>query len=216
MDIIARLNEFVNSNKITPSQFADKLGIPRPSMSQILSGRNKKISNEFLSKLHYAYPDVDILWLLFGEAPMAIQSEQPNALANSATDNQSTTTEPGINKSEPTLFDDNGLSEADASYANIQTGTTDTVCESVIEDLGKSAPYFHVVVAPDPSASQPQSQNIVHSPNNASIQTDAHAEDEVNDAEKTAYPTPTTQQSNRIESIIVYYTDKTYEVFKPE
>ena len=213
MDIIARLNEFVNSNKITPSQFADKLGIPRPSMSQILSGRNKKISNEFLSKLHHAYPDVDILWLLFGETSMTLQSEQPNPLAK---DNQSTTTEPGINKSEPTLFDDNGLSEADASYANIQTSTTDTVCESVIEDLGKSAPYFHVVVAPDPSASQAQNQNIVHSTNNASIQADAHAEDEVNDAAKTASPTPTTQQSNRIESIIVYYTDKTYEVFKPE
>ena len=67
MDIITRLNEFISQRGLSSSQFADLLGIPRPSASQILGGRNKKISNEFLGKLHHAFPDLDLMWLMFGE-----------------------------------------------------------------------------------------------------------------------------------------------------
>lgn len=52
------------------SQFADKADVPRPSLSQILNGRNKKISNEFISKLHDAFPSLNVLWLLFGDGEM--------------------------------------------------------------------------------------------------------------------------------------------------
>lgn len=56
MDIITRLNEFVSQRGLSSSQFADLLGIPRPSASQILSGRNKKISNEFFGKTSLCFP----------------------------------------------------------------------------------------------------------------------------------------------------------------
>ncbi len=56
------------------SQFADTALIPRPTLSQILSGRNKKISNEVLEKLHRAYPALNISWLLFGDEPMETTS----------------------------------------------------------------------------------------------------------------------------------------------
>lgn len=52
------------------SQFADVALIPRPTLSQILSGRNKKISNEVLEKLHTAFPSLNISWLLFGDGEM--------------------------------------------------------------------------------------------------------------------------------------------------
>lgn len=55
---------------IGSTQFADSCGIPRPSLSQILSGRNKKISDEVISKIHGAYPQLSVLWLLFGEGDM--------------------------------------------------------------------------------------------------------------------------------------------------
>lgn len=41
-------------------------------MSQILSGRNKKISDEVISKIHGAYPSLSVLWLLFGEGNMLV------------------------------------------------------------------------------------------------------------------------------------------------
>lgn len=70
MDFVSRLRTFMTSQSITNSQFADTCGIPRPTLSQILTGRNKKISDELVSKIHSAYPWLNILWLLFGEGDM--------------------------------------------------------------------------------------------------------------------------------------------------
>ena len=71
MDIVNRLKLFMDSESIGSTQFADACKIPRPTLSQILSGRNKKISDEVISKIHEAYPRLSVLWLLFGEGPMS-------------------------------------------------------------------------------------------------------------------------------------------------
>ena len=70
MDIVSRIKAFMASGNISSTQFADACGIPRPTLSQILSGRNKKISDEVISKIHEAYPRLSVLWLLFGEGEM--------------------------------------------------------------------------------------------------------------------------------------------------
>ena len=70
MDLVNRLKYYLEENKIAISQFADKCRIPRPTLSQILNGRNKKISDELISKIHEAYPDLSVLWLMFGEGDM--------------------------------------------------------------------------------------------------------------------------------------------------
>ena len=67
MDLVNRLKFFLEKNNIAISQFADTCGIPRPTLSQILNGRNKKISDELISKIHAAYPALSVLWLMFGE-----------------------------------------------------------------------------------------------------------------------------------------------------
>lgn len=68
--IIERLCKFIEISGLTTSQFADKAGIPRPSMSQMLHGRNKSLNNHVLSKLREAFPELNIVWLLFGEGNM--------------------------------------------------------------------------------------------------------------------------------------------------
>ena len=70
MDIVGRLKEYIEYLGMQNSQFADKAQIPRPTLSQILNGRNKKISNELIDKLHYAFPNLNIMWLLFGDGEM--------------------------------------------------------------------------------------------------------------------------------------------------
>ncbi len=72
MDFVNRLKTFMNSESITSTQFADACRIPRPTLSQILSGRNKKISDEVIGKIHEAYPSLSVLWLLFGEGAMLV------------------------------------------------------------------------------------------------------------------------------------------------
>lgn len=69
-NVAIRLKGLIQALGVTNSQFADKCGIPRPSLSQLLGGRNKKISDVIVGQIHQAYPEVNILWLLFGEGAM--------------------------------------------------------------------------------------------------------------------------------------------------
>lgn len=71
-----RLKLFMDSIGVSSSQFADLCEIPRPSFSQLLSGRNQKVSDVIISKIHSAYPDLSVTWLLFGEGKMTNESSE--------------------------------------------------------------------------------------------------------------------------------------------
>lgn len=60
-----RIEFIMNGYGLSSSQFADKTGIPRASVSHILSGRNKP-SLEVLQKVATVFPDIDIQWLMLG------------------------------------------------------------------------------------------------------------------------------------------------------
>ena len=72
MDILSRLIKFRDFTELSNSQFADKAGIPRPTLSQFLNGRNKRLSDDLAMKLHVAYPQLNMLWLMFGEGDMLV------------------------------------------------------------------------------------------------------------------------------------------------
>ena len=70
--VATRLKLFIDTNDLSSTQFADMCGIPRPTLSQILSGRNKKISDILVGQIHKAFPDLSVVWLLFGEGPVKV------------------------------------------------------------------------------------------------------------------------------------------------
>ncbi len=70
MDIVSRLKKFISYLAVPVTQFADNCSIPRPTLSQLLNGRNKKVSDEFIGKIHETYPQLSVLWLMFGEGDM--------------------------------------------------------------------------------------------------------------------------------------------------
>lgn len=72
MDLVERLNIFTKSQGISSSILADSCGIPRPTVSQLLNGRNKKISDDIISRIHRVYPQLSIMWLMFGEGEMLV------------------------------------------------------------------------------------------------------------------------------------------------
>lgn len=74
MDFVSRLKKYMDYSQMAISQFADTCNIPRPTISQILNGRNKKVSDELIGKIHSAFPELSIVWLMFGEGPMIIDS----------------------------------------------------------------------------------------------------------------------------------------------
>lgn len=79
-NVAIRLKDFIEEMGLTNSQFADQCGIPRPSLSQILTGRNKKISDVIVGQIHHAFPNLSVLWLLFGEGSMVVQEDKEDEM----------------------------------------------------------------------------------------------------------------------------------------
>ncbi len=91
-----RLKLFMDSIHVQSSQFADMCEIPRPSFSQLLSGRNQKVSDTLIKKIHTAYPDLSVMWLMFGEGPMLTiknnkESEDTNSDAPESSESKKST-----------------------------------------------------------------------------------------------------------------------------
>ena len=83
--IASRLKQLINFLELSDSQFADRCGISRATLSLLLSGKNKKISDVMLSQIHEAFPNVSIMWLLFKEgniettqSPSSINGNNPS------------------------------------------------------------------------------------------------------------------------------------------
>lgn len=110
MDIVSRLKIFLNTKGISNSVFADSCEIPRPTLSQLLTGRNKKVSDEIIKKIHQTYPSLSIMWLMFGEGPME-EVSGPNA--NNGNDAQF-----NENPKNATLFDNLSNNSNLASRSN--------------------------------------------------------------------------------------------------
>lgn len=66
MLIQERIEIIMKTNQMSPSQFADKIGIQRSNLSHVLNGRNKP-SLDFLDKIITAFPKVNASWLITGE-----------------------------------------------------------------------------------------------------------------------------------------------------
>ncbi|WP_141765671.1 helix-turn-helix transcriptional regulator, partial [Hymenobacter coccineus] len=69
--MVDRIRELLLARQLSPTQFADAIGVARPIMSHILSGRNKP-SLEVVQKIRAAFPDLSIDWLLDGTGPMLV------------------------------------------------------------------------------------------------------------------------------------------------
>lgn len=79
--VAGRLKDIIAYLGLTDSQFADRCEISRATLSLLLSGKNKKVSDVILSQIHKSFPNVSIVWLLFGEGDMTfdndLKSENP-------------------------------------------------------------------------------------------------------------------------------------------
>ena len=86
-NVAERLKSFIESKGLSYSQFADKCGIPRPSLSQLLTGRNKKINDSMVGQIHREFPELSIVWLLFGEGEMENLPSPVDAVSNFSDNN---------------------------------------------------------------------------------------------------------------------------------
>ena len=75
--IVSRIEEIINNHQLTAASFAIKIGVQRSAISHILSGRNKPSLN-FLMKIHDAFDEVNLEWLILGKySPFSEDIEFP-------------------------------------------------------------------------------------------------------------------------------------------
>ena len=74
--MVERIRALLEYRQLTPTQFADAIGVARPIVSHILSGRNKP-SLEVVQRILAAMPDLAMPWLLNGTGEMLARSSAP-------------------------------------------------------------------------------------------------------------------------------------------
>lgn len=92
------IKSFIVSKNLSPSKFADEIGVQRSSISHILSGRNKP-SLDIVQKIIRRYPEIGTDWLL--EEPPAPEPVRQTVPASPAGNGNGTTGQPVPRDSAP-------------------------------------------------------------------------------------------------------------------
>lgn len=66
---VSQIRELLEARQLSPTQFADLIGVGRPVISHILSGRNEP-SLKVVRSIIEAFPDVSLPWIMTGTGPM--------------------------------------------------------------------------------------------------------------------------------------------------
>lgn len=242
MDFVNRLKFFMENGNITISQFADTCRIPRPTMSQILNGRNKKVSDELISKIHAAYPELSVMWLMFGEGEMLTNantqiSEPQNT--PSAADSHSQPqdvqgdTIPTSLDSEFTKTDSEKFSDTSTLFPYENGGEShDNIFGSTAADAQQFYVTTHEVIEFDsgtndqgtaarptqsdkPSTgTQAYNASALHN-NPAEKNTAAPAGEDTSEKKQTNNISLHTAADKRITNIVVFYSDNSFQSFYP-
>jgi transcriptional regulator with XRE-family HTH domain len=81
MSIPERINQILKDQGITPSVFADRIGVQRSNVSHVLSGRSKP-GLDFLEKILNHFPELDAHWLITGNEGGAIVNQRIESINN--------------------------------------------------------------------------------------------------------------------------------------
>ena len=195
-----RIEHLMNIYKLTPSQFADRTGIQRASVSHILADRNKASLEVFL-KIHRSFPDVPLDWLV------ADEGEPPTA------DIISENTESGSEVSENEYIEDSPVMPSTA------TTLFPSFMEEVVAPRWESAGFeasrdrkSAKVAKTAPSASDKIS---AASPVD-SVKVDIPSMPEERRVEEPVALRIASDDCKRVREIKIFYDNGTYETFVPE
>lgn len=225
-NIALRLKFLIENLSLTSSQFADKCDIARPTLSQLLSGRNKKISNLIIEQIHKAYPALSVVWLLFGEGDMWSTTAGPESTNSNSTnpnysdsDIQTTESNPPAGSGKDFNFQTSNETDGFQSVAasnNSQNGAfgkpangnskngLKNPCENIASRMG------------DGTGSEYSKETGVNCRQNASVNSNNEI---VNpnfcSAEILTQLGKIKEKTRKVVQITVYYDDSTFQTFYP-
>jgi transcriptional regulator with XRE-family HTH domain len=100
-DFIKKLEYILEFYSLSASNFADKIGVQRSSLSHLLSGRNKP-SLDFILKIREHFPAINLYWLLENKGSFLRKNETVLEESNFENENKNVTS----NDLKKALFND--------------------------------------------------------------------------------------------------------------
>jgi transcriptional regulator with XRE-family HTH domain len=97
-----QIQEILNKERLSSSQFADRIGVQRSSVSHVLSGRNKP-GFDFIQKILVAFPEINGDWLITGSGEMYKQKSTSQDLFEAQNQIETTENEEKIEKKPVTI-----------------------------------------------------------------------------------------------------------------
>ena len=185
---------------LSPSQFADKLGVQRSGVSHLLSGRNKP-SFEFINKMLVTFPKINPDWLITGNGKA--YRDFPTQQSTVAAPLQ---TEPYTGESFNAQLEENTVTDAEPDLFSAKFPT-------------EPAPQ-KASVTPDSSSQTAQVQQDPQTPTQPEKPRQSSAPQQVIAPQPQKYPSENRVKipaiagnpAKRIAQITILYTDGTYEV----
>ena len=142
-----RIKEIMEREGMGQSQFADFIGVNRPTLSHILAGRNNP-SMEVVMKIHQKFKKISLLWLLdgIGTYESNVVADYPNSALNEETStamDEMVSYEPSSSANEQTQarFYQGELFAENPVFASESTGVAKNRKEIPLQTLPK-APYL--------------------------------------------------------------------------
>lgn len=120
MDLTDKIKQILIDKNLTPSLFADEIGIQRSSMSHLLAGRNKP-SLDMVQKIVKRFPDLGINWILDEEPLPAIA---PTTLSESVLESRKKVTpasqpvQPNVVKEKPVVLPEKKIEKVLIFYSD--------------------------------------------------------------------------------------------------
>jgi transcriptional regulator with XRE-family HTH domain len=193
-----RIVQFLASEKISPAEFADKIGVQRSSMSHILNGRNYP-SAAFIQKMLQIYPLLNSRWLMIGSGSMYAELSSVGEMGKMTPSSEINSTEEKISSSKSPANDA-------SNSENDLFSTSEPIVGKTGEDV-KPAPGAEVV-----SKDVPVIDTTVV--NSIPLTEDKELRQDPENNQPLPFPNiPSIDKE--IEQILFFYKDKTFTIYRP-
>ena len=208
--MIDRIRQVINYSQLSSAAFADTIGISRSGLTHLLTGRNQPsldVSRKILAK----FPEISTEWLIMGMGEMLRPDEQPA----SSSGNVETETTNSSQSVENSKFDRQiDLFGEFENPANSETDTQDDI--EIVED-NKVLEAEPKNIEENVEAAAESHPSVVESP----VEVPQQAQPQVRKAQDSRQFTPSkrdrrqpnTAPERKLQKIVFFYDDHSFEVF---
>ncbi len=184
--MIDRIKQLMDDEHLSPTQLSEKIDVNRSTLTHLFSGRNQP-SLDLARKILNAFPDINTEWLIMGVGPM-----RKGTL---------------IGENKPMNVLKNPSPELDLFSSLSDVDTSDSFDESIENESSSTI---------NPKTKPSQNLSVEHKKKTQQKNSDVSSSLESNNLSITSAEAEKidSQRVKKIERIVFFYTDKSFEVYQ--